>query len=210
MEALKKRINSKKEGNNHKKIYDIIMYSNKHNPNIIDWLKGTLYIEEKSKRYKDVVLRLFINYLNYLERIESKDIKIITDNNRKKYFSQYLNLEKIKAFYSSKKLSDSSKIVYINILRKYVELFNNEGQKYKNYFGLNYSKIRKKPLTKTEKTILKKIKDSKNIELICCYYLLYYLGLNIYNLSKLLFKNLKNNGKTLRFISYKYKKNCYK
>ena len=166
MEALKKRINSKKEGNNHKKIYDIIMYSNKHNSNIIDWLKGTLYIEEKSKRYKDVVLRLFIDYLNYLERIGSKDIKIITDNNRKKYFSQYLNLEKIKAFYSSKKLSDSSKIVYINILRKYVELFNNEGQKYKNYFGLNYSKIRKKPLTKTEKTILKKIKDSKNIELI--------------------------------------------
>ena len=49
MEALKKRINSKKEGNNYKKIYDIIIYSNKHNPNIIDWLKGTLYIEENQK-----------------------------------------------------------------------------------------------------------------------------------------------------------------
>ena len=159
MEALKKRINSNKKENNLKRIYDIIMFSNKHNTNIIDWLKGTLYIEEKSNRYKNLVLRLFQDYLNYLEKIESKYIKIIIDKGKKKYFSVHLDLESIDAFYRMKKLADSTKIVYINILRKYIELFNNE-KKNKNYFGLNYSKIKKNPLTKSEKFILKKIKSS--------------------------------------------------
>jgi len=82
MEALKKRINLNKKADEHKRIYDIIIYSNDNN-NIFDWLKGILYIEEKTKRYKDLVLRLFLDYLDYLESIKSKDIIIKTDYGKK-------------------------------------------------------------------------------------------------------------------------------
>ena len=99
MEALKKRINLNKKSDENKRIYDMIMYRYEHNNNIFDQLKGILYIEEKTKRYKDLVLRLI---------------------------RDYLDLEKIKSYYSAKSIADSTKKVNLNILRKYVELFNYE------------------------------------------------------------------------------------
>ena len=53
---------------------------------------------------------------------------------------------------------------------------------------------------------IQKLKDLGDIEYMCAYYTLYFLGLSFYQLSKLKIKNIKKNCELLLFISYKYKK----
>ena len=67
--------------------------------------------------------------------------------------------------------------------------------------------IRKKNiLSDNASNAIQKLKDIGEVEYICVYYTLKFLGLSLYQLSKLTMKNIKGNCDSLMFISYKYKK----
>ena len=206
MDKLIKRINKKNITKNE------IIKEEKNNYNfnskkydLFFRLNCILYCEKKNKSYIHTVIRLFRFLFIYLEKINSKTIKVIKRNNKKYYYSSRLLITDVEDFYLNTNYSDSTKLYYMRIIKKYIKIIN-KNRKIRFKRPLHLLKKNNKIFNDDTRIILQKIKDSNNNEFLCAYYVLYFLGLSTYQLSKLKNKNLSKNKNILRFIAYKYKK----
>ena len=178
-------------------------------------LNAIINNEKKNDSYKNIVFRLFTHYLIYLEKINSKSIKIIYKNGKKYFYTKRLYLKDAENYFLNTHKKDSTKYYYLNIIKKYIKILNkNSNIKFTESVKLIYPNQKNKIKTNTYKpniiNIIQKLKNINNVEFLCCFYILYFFGLSFYQLSKLTLKNYKSNLKKLVFISYKYKKKIIK
>lgn len=172
---------------------------------LFERLHNILYLENKKAYYIRIVMRLFSYICIYLEKINSNSISIVYKNGQKYYYSTNLNIDDVYTFYENTNLAESTKVFYVNILKKYIKILNNEEDKF--YGSPKFSYIKKKN-TLPDKTleIIQNLKNLGNTEYICLYYALNFLGLTLYQVSQLKVKDIKQNCNLLSFVSYRYKK----
>lgn len=210
MKALIKKINSK----NSKKDSDspdLIEYNNKKH-NIFLRLAAILINEKKKEYYKTIVFRLFRYLVVYLEKIKSSSIKIISRAGKKFYYINKLYLKDAENFFLNTNIKDSTKYYYLNIIKKYIMILNkNTHIKFSDSIqSIKVNSNNNHTLNSNIRTLIQKIKNEDNPELLCCFYSIFFLGLSFYQISKLTYKNYNSKSKTLVFISYKYKRQILK
>lgn len=99
-----------------------------------------------------------------------------------------------------------------SILKKYIKIINkNKRIKFnKSIKSLRAIKKTTNIFNNNIRTTIQKLKDFDNSELICSFYVLYFLGLSFYQFSKLLFKNYNRKNNIISYVSYKFKKKILK
>ena len=210
MEELIKRIKLNTNNTNIKK-RNYENYNTKHH-HILLRLSAILNNEHTKNYYKKNVKRIFTYFLTFLEKIQSKTIKVIIRNNYKYYYSSKLNLKDAEIFYLNTTHKNSSKVYYLSIIKKYIKLLNkNKKLTFSNDVKAIYPKRKKNIKTKQNiRFIVKKFKESKSIEYFCSFYILYFLGLSIYQFSKLTYRNYNKKNNIITFTSYKFKRKLIK
>lgn len=209
MEDLKKRINKTNDCNNYLKIKNAIYKDyNTKSHHIFLRLDAILFNEKKNDHYKNIVFRVFSYFLVFLEKINSNSIFITYRNNKKYYYTSKLKLKDAETFYLNSRWSNSTKLFYLSILKKYIKILNkNKMIKFSKSIKYEISNQKKENIfNKNIRTTIQKLKDSDNSELICSFYVLFFLGLSFYQFSKLLFRNYSQNNNMISFVSYKFKK----
>ena len=213
MEFLIKRINRKSENSNENvvvKPHDFIDYNTKKH-NILLRLEIILDNEKKKLYYKKTVLRLFKYLLIYLEKIKSKSIKIINKSGKKYYYTNRLYLKDAEQFFLNTDKSISTKYYYLNIIRKYIRILNkNIHINFTKSLRLIQTKKKRNPFKSNIRKVIQKLKEVNDVEFLCSFYIVYFLGLSFYQFSKLTLKNYSSNKKSLVFFSYKFKRKIIK
>jgi hypothetical protein len=211
MEKLIKRINRCPINNDKNFIFKyrkVIDYNIKKH-HIFLRLESILSNENKKPYYKRIVFRLFSYLLVYLEKIKSNTIKIVFKNDHKYYYSKRLNLKDAENFFLNTDKYNSTKYYYLSIIKKYIRLLNKNSSL---YFSKKLKLIRPKPKRNTLafniRQIIQKLKDINKIEFLCVFYVLYFLGLSLYQLTKLTIRNYNSNS--FVYISYKFRKQIIK
>lgn len=148
------------------------------------------------KYYKREIFNTFKNFLVFLiiknkhiikQKILIKDIKLFC-------FSNYLNINTRYKKYS--------------IIKKYLSMLNRDKLYYrKKNIAYKKNKNTDSHLLKSKecKLIIRFLKSNDDIEGLLCFYFLLIGGFNIYELSKLLKKNINNNNKSINYNKGKIK-----
>lgn len=213
MKSLLNRLNKNTNSDNYLRIKNriYINYNTKRH-HIFLRLGAILYNEKKRTYYKNIVFRVFSYFLAFLEKTKSNSISIINRNNKKYYYTSRLNLKDAETFFINSEWSRDTKFFYLSILKKYIKTINgNKKIKFSKAIKSELSNNKKKYIINDNiRSTIRKLKDSDDCELICSFYVLYYLGLSFYQFSKLLLKNYNRNKNIISFVSYKFKKKIIK
>lgn len=211
MEKLINKIKKKNENNDKNtsnKSQEFVYFNNKRHDLFLR-IKSILYNEKKKPYYEKIVLRLFKYLFIYLEKTQSRNIKIITKNRKKYYYSNNLNIKDAEKLFLNTDKKESTKYNYLNIIKKYINILNK-----KKTIKFTSPIKRQKKLEKYNicdiRNLIYKIKQVNNIEMLCALYTLFFFGLNFYQLSKLSYNNYNQKDKSLVFYSYKFKKKILK
>ena len=209
MEELLKKINNKNNSDNSFKKKKKQFYYNTKRHDLYLRILSILAKQKVKKYYKNLVIRLFTYFFVYLEKIDSKSLNITIKNNIKYYYSARLYIKDAEDLFLNMNLANSTKLYYLNIIRKYLKILN-KNNKIHFYNTSNLYQKNKNNLAFQNRTIIQKLKDYGNVEYLCSYYCLYFLGISYYQLSKLTYNNIKQDGNIICFISYKSKRKILK
>ena len=205
-EIKKKNENGDENGINKSQEF---IYYNRKNHHLFLRLKAILYKKKKKPYYRKIVLRLFKYLFIYLEKIQSSTIKIITKHGNKYYYSNKLNIKDAEIFFLSTDKKESTKYYYLNIIKKYITILNKKKKINFNTSIKRQNKIAEYNISNI-RNLINKIKQVNNIEMLCAFYILFFCGLNFYQLSKLSYNSYSKKTECLAFYSYKFKKKILK
>lgn len=211
MENLINEIKKKNENRDESSINkpQEFVYFNRKNHHLFLRLSAILYNEKKKPYYRKIVFRLFKYLFIYLEKIQSSTIKIITKYGNKYYYSNKLNIKDAETFFLSTDKKESTKYYYLYIIKKYITILNKKKKIKFNASIKKQKKIAKYNITNI-RNLINKIKQVNDIEMLCAFYILFFCGLNFYQLSKLSYNSYNQKTKYLVFYSYKFKKKILK